>query len=157
MWLIGCRDEFVYLRERKKIRMLNITKWEQLQNSYSSWNIITVKKLQNFGRRTWSVRAETTWEYQALLQTVLTLILLTWRIWWAPNCASKGQMGFNSAFNLLAPELFFLILAHPVYKMWIIQEPNVRIMKQTAFWREKKRTVHTMFKIFGTYICWINI
>ena len=31
---------------------------------------------------------------------------------------------------------FFLILAHPVYKMWIIQEPNVRIMKQTAFWRE---------------------
>ena len=26
--------------------------------------------------------------------------------------------------NLLAPELFFLILAHSVYKMWIIQEPN---------------------------------
>ena len=22
--------------------------------------------------------------------------------------------------NLLAPELFFLILAHPVYKMWIV-------------------------------------
>ena len=29
----------------------------------------------------------------------LTLILLTWRIWWAPNNASKWQMGFNSAFN----------------------------------------------------------
>ena len=27
--------------------------------------------------------------------------------------------------NLLAPGLFFLILAHPVYKMWIIQEPNM--------------------------------
>ena len=27
-------------------------------------------------------------------------------------------------FNLLAPELVFLILAHSVYKMWIIQEPN---------------------------------
>ena len=26
--------------------------------------------------------------------------------------------------NLLAPELFFLILAPLVYKMWIIQEPN---------------------------------
>ena len=26
--------------------------------------------------------------------------------------------------NLLAPELFFLILAHPVYKMWIIQKPT---------------------------------
>jgi len=27
----------------------------------------------------------------------LTLILLTWRIWWAPNNASKWQMGFNLA------------------------------------------------------------
>ena len=29
----------------------------------------------------------------------LTLYLLTWRIWWAPNNASKWQMGFNSAFK----------------------------------------------------------
>jgi len=29
----------------------------------------------------------------------LTLIRLTWRIWWAPNTASKWQMGFNSAFK----------------------------------------------------------
>jgi hypothetical protein len=29
----------------------------------------------------------------------LTLILLTQRIGWAPNNASKGQMGFNSAFK----------------------------------------------------------
>ena len=29
----------------------------------------------------------------------LTLILLTSRIWWAPNNASKWQMGFNSAFE----------------------------------------------------------
>jgi hypothetical protein len=29
----------------------------------------------------------------------LTLILLTWRIWWAPNNASRWQMGFNSAFK----------------------------------------------------------
>ena len=28
-----------------------------------------------------------------------TLNLLTWRIWWAPNNASKWQMGFNSAFK----------------------------------------------------------
>ena len=27
----------------------------------------------------------------------LTLILLTWRIWWAPNNAGKWHMGFNSA------------------------------------------------------------
>ena len=30
--------------------------------------------------------------------SILTLILLTWRIWWANN-ASKWQMGFNSAFK----------------------------------------------------------
>ena len=29
----------------------------------------------------------------------LTLILLTWRIWWAPNNASKWQMEFYSAFK----------------------------------------------------------
>jgi len=29
----------------------------------------------------------------------LTLILLTWRIWWAPNNASKWHMGFNSEFK----------------------------------------------------------
>jgi len=29
----------------------------------------------------------------------LTLTLLTWRIWWAHNNASKWQMGFNSAFE----------------------------------------------------------
>ena len=27
-------------------------------------------------------------------------------------------------FNLLAQELFFVILAHSVYKMWLIQEPD---------------------------------
>ena len=36
------------------------------------------------------------WKY------TLTLILLTWRIWWAPNNASRWQMGFNSAFRGLS-------------------------------------------------------
>jgi len=31
----------------------------------------------------------------------LTLILLMWRIWWAPNNASKWQMGFNWAYKEL--------------------------------------------------------
>jgi len=29
----------------------------------------------------------------------LTLIMLTWRIWWAYNNANRWQMGFNSAFK----------------------------------------------------------
>jgi len=32
-------------------------------------------------------------------KTCLTLILLTWRIWWAPNIASRWEMGFNLAFK----------------------------------------------------------
>jgi len=31
--------------------------------------------------------------------STLTLILLTWRIWWAPKNASKWQKGFNSVFK----------------------------------------------------------
>jgi len=33
---------------------------------------------------------------------IITLILLTWRIWWAPNNASMWQMGFNLAFKELS-------------------------------------------------------
>ena len=32
---------------------------------------------------------------------------------------------FFTFLNLLAPELFFYILAHHIYKMWIKQEPNM--------------------------------
>ena len=51
--------------------------------------------------------------------------------------------------------IIFLILEHPVYKMWITQEP-----KKVALWNkrhfeereEKKRRACSMFKIFCTYI-----
>jgi len=33
------------------------------------------------------------------IKTVLTFILLMWRIWRAPNIASRWQMGFNLAFK----------------------------------------------------------
>ena len=35
----------------------------------------------------------------------LTLNPLTWKIWWAPNNASKWQMGFSSAFKGLSSSL----------------------------------------------------
>ena len=41
--------------------------------------------------------------------------------------------------NPLAPELFFfLILAHPVYKMWIIQKPNKLALWNKLHFEEKK-------------------
>ena len=45
-------------------------------------------------------------------------------------------------FNLLAPELFFLILAHPVYKMWI-QEPNkLDLWNKLHFEEEKTESIY---------------
>ena len=44
----------------------------------------------------------------------------------------------HSPFNLLAPELIFLILAHPVYKMWIIQEPIMLELKNKLYFEEEK-------------------
>ena len=43
-----------------------------------------------------------------------------------------------SGINLLAPELFFLILAHPVYKMWIKQELNTLELWNKLHFEEKK-------------------
>jgi hypothetical protein len=42
----------------------------------------------------------------------LTLILLMWRIWWAPNNASRWHMGFNSAFKGLNNRLAWSLLQH---------------------------------------------
>jgi len=45
--------------------------------------------------------------------------------------------------NLLAPELFFLILAQPVYKIWLIQEPNtLELWNKLHFWREKTESMY---------------
>jgi hypothetical protein len=39
--------------------------------------------------------------WKTLKLSKLTLILLTWTIWWTHNNASKWQMGFNLAFKVL--------------------------------------------------------
>ena len=44
----------------------------------------------------------------------------------------------NRDINLLAPELFFFILAHPVYKIWIIKEPNKLELWNKLHFEEKK-------------------
>jgi len=73
------------------------------------------------------------------------------------NYKTNTNKNKSFQFNLLAPELFFYILAHPVYKMWIKQEPNMLELWNKLHFEEKKRRVYNVFKIFSTYICWINI
>ena len=46
-------------------------------------------------------------------------------------------------FNLLAPELFFFNLEHPVYKMWIIQEPNtLELWNKLHFEEEETESIY---------------
>jgi len=47
----------------------------------------------------------------------------------------------DSHIKLLAPKLFFLILAHPIYKMWIIQEPNTLELWNKPHFEEKKTEI----------------
>ena len=51
--------------------------------------------------------------------------------------------------------IFFLILAHPAYKMWITQEPKKVALWNKQHFEERKNGVCSMFKIFCTYIFWI--
>ena len=52
---------------------------------------------------------------------------------------------------------FFQILAHPVFKMWVIQKPNKVALWNKRHFEEKKWKLYSIFKIFSTDICWINI
>ena len=72
-----------------------------------------------------------------------------WDGWEGEGQAGKTAIRLNSYFishmarkkliNPLAPELFFfLILAHPVHKMWIIQEPNKLALWNKLHFEDKK-------------------
>ena len=48
----------------------------------------------------------------------LTLILLTWRIWWAPNNASSWEMGYNLAFKGLIVKFGCYLFIY--LKFWLL-------------------------------------
>ena len=48
--------------------------------------------------------------------------------------------------NFLAPEFFFFNFSTPVYKMWIIQEPNILELWNKLHFEEKKNRVYNMFQ-----------
>ena len=51
----------------------------------------------------------------------LTLILLTWKIWWAPNNASTWQMGFNLVFKGLMTCLTIPFFWDMTLYRWVIR------------------------------------
>ena len=72
----------------------------------------------------------------------LTLILLTWRKWWALNNASKWQMGFNSAFKglIFTQSDIFCINYHRYYFQLLITIPFNIIVNDMG-----SHTVHTFY------------
>ena len=129
-----------------------------LQSTYLILHPIFISRLKS-GRPD---RNDSGW-FRAVVSVARLRKLVRWSKWpW--NLYSKilsfyGNSDYEDrcVLNLVAPDLF-LILAHPVYKMWIIQEPNtLELWNKLHFEERKKRRVYTMFKIFSTYIWWINI
>ena len=75
-------------------------------------------------------------EFATILRQHATLSLSKDPATWSQPTPSP-----SSFLNPLAPDFFF-ILAHPVYKMWIIQEPNkLALWKKLHFEERKKRRV----------------
>jgi hypothetical protein len=85
--------------------------------------------------------------------SILTLILLMWSIWWAPNNACKWQMGFNLAFKGLNQTvtqlLTFKICVTSCFKTYISSDFRVfnyectlcllavgRLPEMHRFWRK---------------------
>ena len=61
----------------------------------------------------------------------------------ANELVREGVAVIRDYLNLLAPELLFLILAQPVYKMWIIQEPNnLELWDKLHFEEEKTESIY---------------
>jgi len=69
----------------------------------------------------------------------LTLILLTWRKWWAPNNASKQQMGFNSAFKGLNDILLLIFLFCVLYSSRFVKTDVWKSPDIIAAWRSSQQ------------------
>jgi len=61
------------------------------------------------------------------------------RIWQRTSRLPPGEPQIR-VLNFRRRNDFFLILAHPVYKMWIKQEPNALQLLNKLHFEEKKKT-----------------
>jgi len=75
--------------------------------------------------------------YVTVTKPILTLILLTWRIWWAPNNASRWQMGFNSAFKGL---MAFTVISEDILFVSCIHWQTFLSLWPQKTWQEYTRS-----------------
>jgi hypothetical protein len=104
---------------------------------------------------------------------VLTLYLLTWRIWWAPNNASKEQTGFNLAFKgsshvgCDAVSLGEMLTTTPRITMpslsgWLYPEDKGTLLspslskcrKYLPYWQRVASRTH--FNYITVFLCWFQ-
>ena len=85
----------------------------------------------------------------------ITLILLTWRIWWAPNNASKWQMGFNSAFKGLIEQFCDKADWFDFYEI-LFSNPKVFKMKLMLFFFRSAKWNSELFVKVGL-TCFLTI
>ena len=72
--------------------------------------------------------------------SIITLILLKWRIGWAPNNTRKWQMGFNSAFKGLNNKIH--ILLSQVYCVWQVVKTQTIISNNHVYLRLQSHRGH---------------
>ena len=107
-------------------------------------------------------RRLTAWAQNVNSQQTYHTVLVTWLL--ASVCSTLtlspyyiSSHYYSQQLNHLATDFFFQILAHPVFKMWVIQKPNKVALWNKRHFEEKKWRLYKMFKIFSTDISWINM
>ena len=101
--------------------------------------LLTVHRVTTLGK--WP-----TWCTIMLYNAFIVIILYVFR---TTLCSSAGG---QIVFTFWRRNYFFLILAHPVYEMWILKEQNTLKLWNKLHFEEKRRRLYTMFKIFSAYI-----
>jgi len=79
--------------------------WTEIVKALLRLNLWSFSRWKQTLHRIWCFSDRASW-----IDYILTLILLTWRIRWAPNNARRWQMGFNSAFKGLITNLMHWLL-----------------------------------------------
>ena len=94
------------------------------------------------------------WSLLAILRTLLEGVKSTSPGGNRTENQIRRSVSWKKAHLTFSRRIFFLNFSTPC--IWNVNNTGtkyVRIMKQTAVWRGKKRRVYTVFKMFGTYIC----
>jgi hypothetical protein len=90
-------------------------------------------------------------------EDTLVYVSLKWSIVFNRTFFYCSRTGIQQFINLLRRIFFSSNFSTPVFKMWVIQKPNKVALWNKRHFEEKKWRLYSMFKIFGTDICWINI